>query len=54
MTISASFVGNSLTFNGTLNDTDTVITGNLTTQISLGGLGVTIDNGPATLDQTVS
>ncbi len=47
--ISATFNDNGLTFNGTLNSDNTVITGNLTTQIAIGGLIVTINNGPATL-----
>ncbi len=47
--ISATFNDNGLTFNGTLNGDNTVITGNLTTQIVVGGVVVTVNNGPATL-----
>ncbi len=47
--ISATFNDNGLTFNGTLNGDNTVITGNLTTQIVVGGVIVTVNNGPATL-----
>lgn len=49
VTISMTFITNTLAFNGTLNDTRNVITGNLTTLISVGGAVVTINNGPATL-----
>ncbi len=47
--VSVTFNANGLTFNGTLNDDDTEMTGSLTTQISVGSLVVTINNGPATL-----
>jgi len=46
--LSATFNGNGLTFDGTLNSDNTVINGSLTTQISVGGLLITINNGPAT------
>jgi hypothetical protein len=48
VTIAATFLGNSLIFNGTLNDSDTVINGTLTTQITVGLIVVTINNGPGT------
>ena len=47
--ISATFNNNTLSFSGTFNETETLISGNLTTLISFGGTVVTIDNGPATL-----
>jgi hypothetical protein len=49
VTISVSFNNNTLAFNGTLNDTQTVITGDITTLIVVGGLEISINNGPATL-----
>jgi hypothetical protein len=47
--ISTEFFGNSLAFEGTLNDADTVIDGSFTTRILLGSILITIDNGPGTL-----
>jgi hypothetical protein len=49
VTITATFRGNGLEFEGTLNDADTMITGSLTTHIVVGSVVVVIDNGPATL-----
>jgi hypothetical protein len=49
VTISATFLGNSLDFNGTLNEADTVITGTLSTRIALGTIVITIDGGPGTM-----
>lgn len=49
VTIAGTFLGNSLEFEGTLNDTNTVITGTITTEITAGSAVITIDNGPATL-----
>lgn len=49
VTITATFYGNSLIFRGTLNDGDNVITGTLTTQITVGVVVVTVNNGPGTL-----
>jgi hypothetical protein len=49
VTISSTFLNNSVVFEGTMNSTNTVITGTLTTQITVGGLIITIDNGAATL-----
>jgi hypothetical protein len=49
VTITATFRGNGLEFEGTLNDADTIITGSLTTHIVVGSVVVVIDNGPATL-----
>ena len=49
VTISMTFFTNTLAFNGTLNDAKNVITGDLTTRISVAGASVAIDHGPATL-----
>jgi len=49
VTISVTFNSNTLAFNGTLNDTNDIITGSLTTLITVGDVTVTIDNGPATM-----
>ncbi len=49
VTISSTFLGNSLSFSGTLNETNDVIEGNITTTITVGGIVITIDNGEATL-----
>jgi hypothetical protein len=49
VTISTEFFGNTLAFEGTLNDTDTVIDGSFTTRIAMGSIVITIDNGPGTL-----
>ncbi len=49
VTIAGTFLGNSLEFEGTLNDTNKVITGTITTEITAGSAVITIDNGPATL-----
>jgi hypothetical protein len=49
VTISATFNNNGLVFEGTLSSDNTVITGNVTTQITAGNAVVTINNGPATL-----
>ena len=47
--ISAIFFGNSLNFHGLLNDSNTVITGTLTTRIDAGIAIITINDGPATM-----
>jgi hypothetical protein len=49
VTITGTFLGNGLEFEGILNSTNTVITGTLTTHIVVGSAVVTIDNGAATL-----
>lgn len=49
VTISSTFLGNSLSFDGTLNATNDVIEGNITITITVGGIVITIDNGEATL-----
>ncbi|HVP12245.1 MAG TPA: hypothetical protein VMV94_13790 [Phycisphaerae bacterium] len=50
VTISTTFLGGTLSFNGTLNDANNVITGTLTTEIVLAPLTtVTINGGAATL-----
>ncbi len=49
VSVNTTFNGNSLTFNGTLNSANTVITGSITTHIVVGAVTVTINNGPATL-----
>ncbi len=47
--ITATFRGNGLEFQGTLNEANTIITGSLTTHIVLNSVVIVIDNGPATL-----
>ncbi len=49
VTISSTFLNNTLSFTGTLNSANTVITGTLTTQITVGGIVITVNNGAATL-----
>ena len=49
VTISVGFLGNTLSFAGTLNSTNDLATGNLTTVITVGLSTVTIDNGAATM-----
>lgn len=50
VSITAVFpINNSVNFSGTLNAENTVITGTLSTNITVGGLTVTLSNGPATL-----
>jgi hypothetical protein len=49
VTISVTFNSNTLAFNGTLNEEEDVITGSLTTLITVGAIEVKINNGPATL-----
>lgn len=49
VTIISAFVGNSIIFNGTLNADQTVITGTTGTEIKLGGITISIDNGAMTL-----
>lgn len=49
VTISATFNGNTFAFTGTLNEAQTVATGNVTTLIAVGSSIVSINNGPATL-----
>jgi hypothetical protein len=49
VTISSVFDNNGIVFEGTLNSDNTVMDGNVTTQISTGGTVITINNGPATM-----
>lgn len=49
VTINSQFAGNGLILNGTLNDTNTVIQGTNGTEIRVGSLTITVDNGPVTL-----
>lgn len=49
VTITADFIGGSLSFNGTLNAAQTVIDGTFTTTITVGTLIISIDSGPGTL-----
>jgi hypothetical protein len=47
--ITTEFIGGNLTLNGTLNETNNVIQGQLTTTITVFGISIIIDNGAATL-----
>jgi hypothetical protein len=49
VSIAATFLGNSLTFHGLLNDSNTVITGSISTRIDVGIAVITINDGPATM-----
>lgn len=50
VTISATIgFGDTISFQGTLDSTNTVITGNITTILNSAGQTVTINNGPATM-----
>lgn len=41
--------GSNVTFSGTLNSENTEATGNVTTNLIIGGITVSLDNGPATM-----
>jgi hypothetical protein len=47
--ISSTVSGNGLTFSGTLNSTNTVATGTLSSNLVVGGVTISVDQGPATL-----
>jgi hypothetical protein len=49
VTITYTFAGNSVSFTGTFNADKTVITGEAGTEIRLGGITISIDNGAVTL-----
>ena len=49
VTITSTFLTNSLNFIGTFNADKTVITGDAGTSATLGGITISVDNGPVTL-----
>jgi hypothetical protein len=49
VTVSTTFQGNTLAFNGTLNSDDTVAQGTITLSIVVGGVTINIDGGAATM-----
>lgn len=49
VSVTSTFQGNSLTFNGTLNDDNTVAQGTITLQITVGAVTVTVNGGAATM-----